>query len=577
MGLFDYTNLSDRIRSHQSLNKFRNTPQVADPRWCSINGSIPPWVNGILYRIGPGKYNLGDNEQQYVIQHAFDGLPFVHRFELSSEKQAVLYNNRLIADSMERELLDNPKANITFFGHTPKLSAKNGFMNMVGRFRELSSSQKKSDMNPSGENVGVTISPNFPLPNKFKPARNDEHILVAKTDINILQHINPSTLIPERLFDYSDYNNDLAGPLSAAHHQRDPKTDESFNFSLNFGSKPFMTVFCIDNKGNSKVLAKITERLLPNGERSPFLPAYLHSFWLTEKYVVIPESPLYYANNGIDLLVHGAAVTSMAWKENSPTYLHIISRDPTVGHVVTIPVDDPFFTFHTGNAWDSVDEKGNPVVELDCCAFDSGDIVYQVHRYGVMERYAGENKKITPTVQEKQRGITIPPSPYIAFGNFHRYRATWDMKAKTAKSSYNVLAKNIEFPRFASHLGCQKTRYVWGCQHEAATAKGSERFSLVKVDTETCQVTKFERECTMFSEPIFIPNPDSVSNDEDDGALLSFANIIDSRGPDHDRCILSIVDSKTMKEIGHCDIGQFIATTFHGSFVDMDFVSVSVN
>ena len=52
MGLFEYINLNNRVGSYQSLNKFRNIPQVEDPRWSSINGSIPPWVNGVLYRIG---------------------------------------------------------------------------------------------------------------------------------------------------------------------------------------------------------------------------------------------------------------------------------------------------------------------------------------------------------------------------------------------------------------------------------------------------------------------------------------------------------------------------------------------
>ena len=129
-----------------------------------------------------------------MIQHAFDGLPFVHRFELSSEKQAVRYNNRMIAESVERKLVDNPKANEVFFGHTPNLSIWRSLINMLGRFRDMSSPQKKSDMDPSGAMVGVTVTPNYPLPSKFGPAPNDDHILVTKTDANILQHVHSSTL-----------------------------------------------------------------------------------------------------------------------------------------------------------------------------------------------------------------------------------------------------------------------------------------------------------------------------------------------------------------------------------------------
>ncbi|KAI9490811.1 carotenoid oxygenase [Zychaea mexicana] len=581
MGFIEYINLSSRIRALQSLNKFPNTTEVANPIWCPIEGSIPPWVNGILYRTGPGKYNLGDDKKkQYVIQHAFDGLPFVHRFELSSERQAVRYNNRLISDAVERRLVADPNANEIFFGHIPNLSTWRSFTNLLGRIAGMATSTRKSEMDPSDDTVGVTVTPNFPLPSKFGSVANsdNDHVLVTKTDANILQQVHSNTLEPKRLFDYGEYDERLDGILSAAHHQRDPKTEDIFNFSINFGRNPAMKVFRIDSTGKeTQVLATIRERLLPEGQRSTYLPAYVHSFWLTENYVIIPESPLHYANNGVDVLVHGAVATAMAWKEDSPAYLHIISRDPSIGHVVSLPVD-PFFTFHTGNAWDSLDSDGNPVIDMDCCAFSNGDILYQINRYGDMERFAGEYKKAHngsyPNGAGKQRNISLAGGPF-QFGDLRRYRATWSKN--TGKATCRVIAKNMEFPRFAPQLACQKTRYLWGCQHEDATATHSERFSLIKVDTETGDVIKYDRESTMFSEPVFVPNPRSKTGDEDDGALLSFANVFDPRGPSYDRCILSIVNASTMQEIGRCNIGQFVTNTFHGSYVDVDFVSVAIN
>ncbi|KAI8148245.1 carotenoid oxygenase [Fennellomyces sp. T-0311] len=569
MGLYDYINLNNRIRTFQSFNKFRNTPQVVEPIWCPIEGSIPPWINGILYRTGPAKYNLGGDEQQYVIKHAFDGLPFVHRFELSSERQAVRYNNRHVSEAVERRILANPNKSQLFFGFVPDLSTWRSFVNMLSRFGGMAITTDKTTMDPSDAVVGVTVTPNFPMPSSITTV--NDHVLVTKTDANILQQVHSNTLEPTRLFDYGTYDKRLDGVLSAAHHQCDPNTGESFNFSINFGRKPSMTVFSIDSKGKATVYAEISERRLPNGECAKFLPAYVHSFWLTENYIIIPESPLHYANHGIDVMVHGVIATAMAWKENSSTYLHIVSRDPKRGHVVSLPVD-PFFTFHTGNAWDTVDSNGNPVIELDCCAFNNGDILYQLHRFGVMERFEGERER--NATQSKQRGIQSPPDG-VEFGDLHRYRATWDTKSKTGNATFTKIAKNTEFPRFAPHKATRPTRYLWACQHEAASVNHSERFSLVKVDTESGQVLKLDRQAHMFSEPVFVPNPNG--KEEDDGALLSFANIVDQRGPAFDRCILSIVNSKSMEEIGRCDIGSFIATTFHGSFVDVDFVSVAIN
>lgn len=42
-----------RIKAYQALTPFTNTPQVRDPVWISLQqGTIPEWLNGVMYRIG---------------------------------------------------------------------------------------------------------------------------------------------------------------------------------------------------------------------------------------------------------------------------------------------------------------------------------------------------------------------------------------------------------------------------------------------------------------------------------------------------------------------------------------------
>lgn len=42
-----------RIKAYQALTPFSNTPQVLDPVWTPLQyGSIPPWLNGVMYRVG---------------------------------------------------------------------------------------------------------------------------------------------------------------------------------------------------------------------------------------------------------------------------------------------------------------------------------------------------------------------------------------------------------------------------------------------------------------------------------------------------------------------------------------------
>ncbi|KAI7849759.1 carotenoid oxygenase [Circinella umbellata] len=567
--------VNSKIRSFQQTVKLRNATQVVKPIWCATTkGTIPAWLDGgVLYRVGPGRFNLGDDGQQYVIQHAFDGLSFVHRFEISTEKQSIRYNSRYIAEGAERLLVENPEKNQIFFGHVPKVSPWRAFTNLLERLDKMAfRPRRESFESPSDRNVGVTVTPNYPMPQGF--TSTDGHVLVTKTDANALQQVHSETLEPTRIFDYTSYDERFQGPLSAAHHQHDPFTEETFNFTTTLGRTPTMTVFSLDKTNkNPKVLGKITERKLPNGTTEPFTPTYIHGFWSTKNYVIVPESPLYYGNNGLDMVLQGNLAAALKWDAVRPAYLHVVSRDPTIGHVVSLPVD-PFFTFHSGNAWDTLDKNGNPVIEMDCCAFPNGDFLYQLHRFGHVDRNDKKDLaggKIKPF---EMNGINYTPG-HLQFGDLNRYKLTWNKEEKTGEASYRTITKNVEFPRFHPDYTYRSHKYLWGCQVQKASADDCERFSLVKIDLETGKTLTLDQKSHMFTEPVFVPRPGAEK--EDDGVLLVFTNVLDPKNPEKDRCVFSVVDGQTMEEIARSDIGEFPATTFHGSYVDSDFTSISIN
>lgn len=383
------------------------------------------------------------------------------------------------------------------------------------------------------------------------------------------------------MFNYQSYDDNLDGNISAAHHQYDPETGEIFNFTINFGRTPSMTVFSISKTGKVTILAKITHRLLPNGAGSvPFNPSYIHSFWLTKDYVILPESPLYYSNHGLDLVFSGTVIGGLAWQENAQTYLHVISRDPSKGgHIVSVPTD-PFFTFHTANGFSEKDEQGNTTLHLDCCAFANGDVVYAVHGYGAVDERNGSSNNVGKK-KDKFRGLSLDEDNAIHYANLVRYSVFLPMDdiRKDAKVTHRVLTENMEFPRFSQKNTIKPYRYVWGCQQ---MGDNHEYTGLVKVDLETGETIKFALDNCVCSEPIFVPK-DMKSTDapEDQGALLSFVNVPESAKKDgsssSSNCFLIILDAATMQELARCDIGNFNATTFHGSFVDMEFQSVSLN
>ncbi|ORY94984.1 carotenoid oxygenase, partial [Syncephalastrum racemosum] len=456
-------------------------------------------------------------------------MPFMHRVELDPEQNVVRYNSRHLARTVEANIERTGRMPV-MFGH----QAKQGIVAILRRFHEIIIC-KPAISDPSAQMVGVTASPNY-------PGTSHQRSLVAKTDLNMLQQVDPDTLEPLKLFQYSQWDSALKGVISAAHHQYDPDTNESFNFTLDLASGA-MTVFSLQDQ-HSTTLATITRRQAPAPSHK-IMPSYIHSFWITTNYVILPESPVYY--DPVRLLVTGSALTALQWREG-PTYLHIISRRPDLGHVATVLVS-PFFTFHTGNAYEQDDK-----LVLDCCAFQDATILYQLHTFG------------QPEPKRKHPQDQTWPLRQASFGHYQRHviqKSDWRL------ISSEVLARNIEFVRYAQRDALKPYRYAWACQLWPATADAPESYSLVKIDIQSGNLTTYQPPGYACSEPIFFPRPGATN--ADDGIIVALANLQEGR------CKLIVLDASIMIELAQAELGRFCATTFHGSLVDIKYRNISVN
>ncbi|CAO3592007.1 unnamed protein product [Absidia cylindrospora] len=594
--LSNFVTANNEMVSFQTSN-FENTPEFKDPVWLPIQGELPEWLNGILYRIGPGRFILGSSDNQHnttMISHTFDGMPFLHRFQLSSATQTVRYNSRHLATKAEQNICQGKPA--AFFGHVYHASSTWVlFKAFLRRFKKFVIEANLVSLNnaaadPSSEMVGVTATPNFPLPKSLSQSSSDP-VLVTKTDANVLQKVNYDNLVPENIFNYSQFDKQLSGELSAAHHQYDPETEENFNFTLKMGPAPTLTVFSTSPRSSqATILAQITHRL--DAARTPIRSCYIHSFWLTKNYIIIPEAPLFLRNTGLDFIVAGSVLAGMEWDAHTPTFFHVISRRPDQGHIASIPMDS-FFTFHTGNAWEETDmmtDNGSSTVNLhlDCSAFPNGDIMYQLHSFGQVcpPLSDQENKKIAEFKQSQQHnGFTKPPIRQAAFGELRRYTLTFKPSSTNSTSLCSarstLLTDNFEFLRFNQKYAMQPYRYIYGNQLVPASQTQGEHYTITKVDLTTKETMIFKNSDYVCSEPIFVPRPAPATNNnqEDDGVLLSFVNVMDHHHQNDEKkhCFLLVLDASNMKELARCKIGHFSATTFHGSFVDYEFKSISIS
>lgn len=139
--------------------------------------------------------------------------------------------------------------------------------------------------------------------------------------------------------------------------------------------------------------------------------------------------------------------------------------------------------------------------------------------------------------------------------------------------------KNIEFARVHPDYQFKSFQYIYynsvvpGIPNERG-----EQYALKKIDLQTGKELIWEpdtKDAYICSEPVFVPRPSAT--EEDDGVVLSLINVFDNRGKQHDRCYLLILNAKDYTEYGRVQLGAFTATTFHGSYVDQEFIDGSYN
>lgn len=101
---------------------------------------------------------------------------------------------------------------------------------------------------------------------------------------------------------------------------------------------------------------------------------YVHSFGLTENFIVITEGPL--KIDGWKVLAHRIFATSpadwLSWNEDQPTRFHVIDRKQ--GDRVGVFTAEPFLVFHHINAF----EKDGKIY-LDACCYHDDSVIRQAY------------------------------------------------------------------------------------------------------------------------------------------------------------------------------------------------------
>ncbi|ORY02234.1 carotenoid oxygenase [Basidiobolus meristosporus CBS 931.73] len=518
----------------------QNCPEVLEPIELEVTGKIPTWLNGVLYRAGPGTYEIpvAGADKPYSIQHWFDGLSQIHRFEIRDSH--VAYRNRNTAKGKEEKFRQGLGMDEITFGQDPCQTIFDKYFTI---FKEVTGLQPK-DRRPDEANIGVTVSLNFPGVSNVNdgPVQN----LVVKTDANALQSLDPVTLEPVSIFNYTTLNAKLRGSLAPAHTKFDPNTHETFGFTLEFGKQATYHLFSIKPAADVDSEPEVTVFASLNAP-----PAYIHSFFVTKNYVILAIWPCYYSMNGLNILLKRNVVASFNhWDPNSKTHIYVVDRNKKE-HVATYTFQ-PVFCFHSLNSWE--DAEGNIV--MDFSAYKDNGIISTLY-IDKLRNYRPGSTKYLPSVYRIELNSPSTQNPEEK------------VPAKLLFKAPDSL--DIELPTFSPHLITKPYRYIYGVSNSRDT-KTPLFDRILKIDLDNREGVDGPEGrfwvwqhpgCTP-SEPIFIPSPNATA--EDDGVLLSV--ILDGN---KGKSFLVVLDAKELTEIARATFTQqhVVPFGFHGRYMDL--------
>lgn len=464
-------------RSIETLAPFRrsNAQHAALP--AHVMGHIPDWLRGEVVRTCPAVFETPG----WRAGHWFDGLGMVYAFRITDG--AIDFRSRLLDSEAARDA-SKGKALLGSYG-TPTVRP-------LWR-RIVEPVQRMSDNN----NVNI--------------ARIGDD-LVAMTEGSRQLRIDSATLGAMGPAAYAD--DTLGGAVMSAHPHFDAPRNKVVNVATAFGMQGTISVYEHAPGGR--------QRTVTGAWRAKRVP-YVHTFGLTSHHAILVAHP-FTATAASMLWSSKGYIDHFDWRPGEGTRLVLIDR---ASGTVREHMTDPFFSFHTVNAF----ERDDATV-LDLLAYPDADIVGALR----VDRMAARLPELRPKLVRlvMRPGVERVVGEQLSDAGFE-FPATNDMGISGRPYRYAYGAAN-------------------GWDGDAYTS------AVVKTDLATGGAASFSEAGHIFGEPLFVARPGGV--DEDDGVLL----VVGSRR-EGASAMLAIIDARTMAMVASATVPRAIPLGFHGSFV----------
>lgn len=456
----------------QSQNKERSEEPL------KVTGIIPGWLEGTLIRTGPSKFEVGEDKYR----HWFDGLAMLHKFEIKDHQ--VTYSCKYLQSEAYKKAIKKNRITIGEFGTDP---CRDLFQKFVSFFKgpEITDNGCVNIIKYGNILTSVTETPD---PKSF--------------DLNTLETIGT--------FSFDD---GLSGQLTPVHPHIDNEGN-LYSYLTEIGYKSFYHIYTVE-KGSKdrRVIASIPTKEF----------AYIHSFAMTENYVILMEYPLVAFPLNFRLSTK-PFIEKFRWKEKRGTIIHLVNKN--TGELKTIDAE-PFFCFHHVNAFEENDD-----IIIDLVGYDDAETINDLYLDQLRT-----NKSLLVT--GKLWRLNIPSS-----------------KDKVSKRILSELP--LELPRTNyTKINTKPYKYVYAA---ANCETGNFLDALAKVNVNTGGEVIWKQENCYPGEPIFVQ--DSSAESEDEGVILSVVLDINKK-----TSFLLMLNATNLKEIARAEVPQHIPFGFHGQFL----------
>jgi carotenoid cleavage dioxygenase-like enzyme len=503
----------------------------SEPVECTLSGSFPKWLNGSLYRNGPGRYVFGPD----TAKHLFDGLATIHKYTFTNGRMT--YQNRLLPS---KALTANTAANRLVQSDFGTTAVPDPCKTIFHRYFSYYFGSSVTD------NAAVNVF-------------TSGDALFAISDTNILMQISKDNLdiIKDRRSDYERFSLHLA--TAHPHQDRDGTV---YNQGTCFGAKAHHALFKIPppDKGHPDPLQKLSlvAQIIPRWRLNM---TYTHSFAMSENYLIWIEHPTCFniAKLALKKVTGSTTMDSITFHGKETTILHVVEKS-SGKKLSTVYQTQALFMFHQVNAY----EENNQII-IDIIGHEDSRILQHLYLKNLQDGVPNDVwspgqfwRFIIPLdvtqVKPEENLVTLPNT--TATARLLQDGSVWCTPEKV-KDAY------FELPRINYDVyNMKKYRYAYGVQISDSWSTSK----IVKLDIDTKKLSEWKEEDTsmILGEPVFVATPGGTR--EDDGVLLVPSMSVNVTKP----CGLNILDAATLTLIAKATfpVGIKAPNTFHGLFLN---------